>query len=130
MVDYVNVCQVPIATTLVLPCDIVANHVALLELSLIEHLCIHVKETPVFEREVGNGIATVRDPSLEVRTASVLLIKPHCEFGISDPRRAIVVKMGHFVPIRHQMGDSVSGDGCAQAVSSDAESSHFYYRLL
>ena len=130
MVDYVNVCQEPITATLVLSCGILANDVTVFELSLVENLCIDVKEAPVFEGEVRNGIATVRDPGLEVRTASVLLVEPHCELGISDPRRAIVIEMGHLVPVCHQMGHSVSSDRRTQAVSSHAESSHLYYRLL
>ena len=85
MVDNVNISQVPITAAFVLACDILADHMTVFDLSLVEYFGIDMKEAPIFKRKMWNRIAAVSNSGFEVRGASVLLIEPHCEFGISDP---------------------------------------------
>ena len=85
MVENVNISQIPITAAFVLACDIVADDMTVFDPSFVEYFSIDMKEAPIFKRKMRNRIAAVSNSGFEVRSASVLFIEPHCEFGISDP---------------------------------------------
>lgn len=101
MVIHVHISKVSVTAALILASHVVAHHMPVLDLALVKDLSVHMQETPILKRQVRNWITAMSDSALEVRSASVLLVEPDCELGITHSRRPEVIEMGHFVFIGH-----------------------------
>lgn len=101
MIVHIHVSLIVVAAVLVLTRTIVAHNVPILDLSLVKHLCIHVQEAPVFKWQVRDGITSMGDSSLEVRSTSILIVEPNCKLGITDSWATKVVEVGDFVLVGH-----------------------------
>lgn len=124
MVIHIHVSIIAVAAALILTGNVITHHMAILDFTLVKHLSVHMQEAPIFKRQMRDGITTMSNSSLEVRSTAVLLVKPDCELGVTDSRRTEVVKVGHFVLVGQEVADSMGGDGCSQTVSCHAESSN------
>ena len=109
MIERTGIQLVLITAALILSLRVVAHHVSCSYFPLVEDLGVHVLESPILEGQMRHWISVVGHSRLE-STHSVEVVEPGCEFGISHPRAAEVVKLCDLVLVGHEMRSSVSGE--------------------